>query len=390
MEQEQKSVEYKVRPAREQELDAEGIAGAYNAVYEDYPFVAFTDPEMVEEEVIPGEGSDNFVVEVAGGQEVEGEEIPEDTVVGTGSVKYHRDGHEAEFGGIVLDPEFQEMDGAPFYQDLVDQRVETARQSDADRYVTHPVSSVHAKTQHGHEKKGAVPEGVSLNKYPEVFAGEGRETVVPMVYPDGNFEYTGENSREVYVTDENIGLVDHVHSSLNEERDERVAREFEVGSGGSTDTGYRVEQKTYDDETGEMASFRILHGGEHSLDDVMSALDPEKQVEESEEDEAYSIEQALEDDSIRWVGVEFDANHQSAWDVADRLSDAGFNPERYSPEAINYGDEVSDAMGYQFHKDGTGEIQLIDSAEEALEATGTEYSDHGQGPVEGVRNVSVS
>ncbi|MFB6159199.1 MAG: hypothetical protein ABEJ95_06115 [Candidatus Nanohalobium sp.] len=373
MEQEQKSVDYKVRPAREQELDAEGIAGAYNAVYEDYPFVAFTDPEMVEEEVIPGEGSDNFVVEVAGGQEVDGEEVPEDTVVGTGSVKYHRDGHEAEFGGIVLDPEFQEMEGAPFYQDLVDQRVETARQSDADRYVTHPVSSVHAKTQHGHEKKGAVPEGVSLNKYPEVFAGEGRETVVPMVYPDGNFQHTEGNPRDVYVTDDTVGLVDNVLSGVNSERDENLDRNLHVGPEDVDDTGYRVEQKVYDDEVGKMASFQVLPDGDQSMDEAMTAID-----------------EAVEDEDVRWVGVEFDANHESAWDVSSKLSAEGFTPERYSPEAINYGDDVSDAMSYQFFKDGTNEIQLIDSAVESLEATGTEYSDHGQGPVEGVRNVSVS
>ena len=53
MEQEQKAVNYHLRSAESTELDAEGIAGAYNAIYEDYPFVAFTDPEMVQEEVIP-------------------------------------------------------------------------------------------------------------------------------------------------------------------------------------------------------------------------------------------------------------------------------------------------------------------------------------------------
>ncbi|WEL23506.1 hypothetical protein [Candidatus Nanohalovita haloferacivicina] len=373
MEQEQKSVDYHLRPAEPTELDAQGIAGAYNSVYEDYPFVAFTDPEMVQEEVIPGGDSDNFVVEVDGGQVVDGREIPEDTVVGTGSVKYHRDGHEAEFGGIVLDPEFQEMDGAPFYQDLVDQRVETARESGADRYVTHPVSSVHAKTQHGHAKKGAVPEGVSINKYPEVFQGEGRETVVPMVYPDGNFQYTDGDSREVYVTDETAGLVDNVLSGVNSERDETLARDLEVGPEDVDVDGYSVTEKVYDDEVGRMASFQVVPGGSKSMDEAMNAID-----------------EAVDDDDVRWVGVEFDANDESAWEVSQALSERDFTPERYSPEAINYGDDVSDAMGYQFHKDGTGEIQLIDSAKEALEATGTEFDDRGQGPVPGVQNVSVS
>lgn len=373
MEQEQKAVNYHLRSAEATELDAEGIAGAYNAVYEDYPFVAFTDPEMVQEEVIPGDGSDNFVVEVEGGQEVDGREISEDTVVGTGSVKYHRDGHEAEFGGIVLDPDFQEMEDAPFYQDLVDERVRTARASDADRYVTHPVSSVHAKTQHGHSKKGAVPEGVSVNKYPEVFKGEGRETVVPMVYPDGNFRYTGEDSQEVYVTDETAALVDNVLSGVNSGRDENIARDLEVGPEETSDTGYHVKEKVYDDEVAKMAGFQVVPGGDHSIGEAMAA-----------------VEDAVDDEDVRWVGVEFDANDESAWKVSTELSDRGFTPERYSPEAINYGDDVSDAMGYQFHKDGTGEIQLIDPAVEALEATGTEFSDHGQGPVDGVRNVSVS
>lgn len=371
--QEQKAVEYEVRPAQPQELDAQGIAGAYNSVYEDYPFVAFTDPDMVQDEVIPGGDSENFVVEVAGGQEADGMEIPETTVVGTGSVKYHRGGHEAEFGGIVLDPDFQEMDNTPFYQDLVDQRVATARQSDADRYVTHPVSSVHAKTQHGHAKKGAVPEGVSLSKYPEVFAGEGRETVVPMVYPDGNFQYTGEDSREVYVTDETVGLVDSVLSGVNSERDESLARDMDVGPEETSETGYTVKQKVYDDEVGRMASFQVLPDGDRSMSEAMEVID-----------------EAVNDSDVRWVGVEFDANDATAWDVGEQLSERGFTPERYSPEAINYGDDVSDAMGYQFFKDGTGEIQLIDPAVDVLEATGTDYDNHGTGPVEGVRNVSVS
>lgn len=373
MEQEQDAVEYTVRPAKADEMDAEGIAQAYNSVYEDYPFVSFTDPEMVREEVIPGEDSENFVVEVAGGQMIDGEEVPEDSVVGTGSVKLHRDGHEAEFGGIVLDPEFQEMSGAPFYQDLVDQRVEVARNSEADRYVTHPVSSTHAKTQHGHAKKGAVPEGVSVNKYPEVFNGEGRETVVPMVYPDSNYEFTAGDSRDVFVTDDTVGLVDQVLSGVNEERDgEALSRDLHVGPE-EVESGYSVSEKVYDDEVGKMASYQLTPDGDKSLDEAMESVDA-----------------ALEDEDVRWIGVEFDANDESAWEASQQLSDRGFTPERYSPEAMNYDEEISDALGFQYFKDGTGEIQLIDSAVEALDATGTDYEDHGQGPVEGVRNVSVS
>lgn len=373
MDQKQDTVEYTVRPARPDEMDAEGIAQAYNSVYEDYPFVSFTDPAMVQEEVIPGGDSENFVVEVAGGQMIDGEEVPEDTVVGTGSVKFHRGGHEAEFGGIVLDPDFQEMDGAPFYQNLVDQRVQVARNSDADRYVTHPVSSTHAKTQHGHAKKGAVPEGVSVNKYPEVFNGEGRETVVPMVYPDGNYEFTAGDSRDVFVTDDTVGLVDQVLSGVNEERDgEALSRDLHVGPE-EVNAGYSVSEKVYDDEVGKMASYQLTPGGEQSIDEALDAVD-----------------QALEDEDVRWVGVEFDANDESAWEASQELSDRGFTPERYSPEAMNYGDEVSDALGFQYAKDGTGEIQLIDQAVETLDATGTEYQDRGNGPVDHVTNVSIS
>ena len=370
MEQEQQSVEYTVRPAKADEIDAEGIARAYNSVYEDYPFVAFTDPEMVREEVIPAGNSDNFVVEVDGGQEVDGREVHEDTVVGTGSVKYHRGGHEAEFGGIVLDPEFQES-GIPFYQDLVDQRVEIARDSDADRYVTHPVSSVHAKTQYGHAKKGAVPEGVSLNKYPEVFAGEGRETVVPMAYPDGNFQFT-DTAQDVYVTDETVGVVDNVLSGVNENREEELERNLHVGPE-DVEAGYRVEEKAYDSNVGRMASYQVLPDGDRSFEEAMEAVD-----------------EAVEDDDIRWVGVEFDANDESAWEASEKLSERGFTPERYSPEAMNYSENPRDVVGFQYFKDGTGEIQLIDSALETLNATGTEYEDRGQGPVDNVRNISVN
>ena len=372
MDQKQDAVSYRVRPARADEMDAEGIAQAYNAVYEDYPFVSFTDPEMVQDEVIPSENSENFVVEVEGGQVIDGEEVPEDAVVGTGSVKFHRGGHEAEFGGIVLDPDFQEMDGAPFYQDLVNQRVQVARNSDADRYVTHPVSSTHAKTQHGHAKKGAVPEGVSVNKYPEVFNGEGRETVVPMVYPDGNYEFTEGDSRDVFVTDDTVGLVDQVLSGVNENREEALDRYLQVGPE-EVDAGYSVSEKVYDDEVGKMASYQLTPGGDQSIDEALEAVD-----------------QALEDDDVRWVGVEFDANDESAWEASEELSSRGFTPERYSPEAMNYGDQVSDALGFQYAKDGTGEIQLINQAVETLKATGTDYDNHGQGPVDHVREVSVS
>lgn len=372
MEQQQDAVDYVVRPAEASELDAEGIAGAYNAVYEDYPFVSFTDPEMVRQQVIPGEDSQNFVVEVRGGQEVDGEEVQQDTVVGTGSVKFHRGGHEAEFGGIVLDPGFQELDGASFYQDLVNQRVQVARNSEADRYVTHPVSSTHAKTQHGHAKKGAVPEGVSVNKYPEVFAGEGRETVVPMVYPDGNYQFTSGDSKDVFVTDDTVGIVDQVLSGVNQRRDDELSRSLQVGPE-EVDTKYSVKEKVHDEEVGKMASYQLLPGGDQSIDEALNEVD-----------------EALENDDLRWIGVELDANDESAWEASQELSSRGFTPERFSPEAMNYGDEVSDAVGFQYFKDDTGEIQLIDQARKALEATGTGYEKRGQGPVDHVQNVSIS
>ena len=372
MEQQNESVEYVVRPAKPSELDAEGIAEAYNAVYEDYPFVSFTDPKIVKDEVIPSTDSENFVVEVNGGQQVQDREVPEDAVVGTGSVKFHRGGHEAEFGGIVLDPEFQELEGAPFYQDLVNQRVQVARNSDADRYVTHPVSSTHAKTQHGHAKKGAVPEGVSVNKYPEVFKGNGRETVVPMVYPDSNYKFTSGDSKDVFITDETVGIVDQVLSGVNERREDKLSRNIHVGPE-EVDAGYSLKEKVHDDEVGKMASYQLVPGGEQSIDEALETVD-----------------QALEDDDLRWIGVELDANDKSTWEASQELSDRGFTPERYSPEAMNYGEEVSDAIGFQYFKDSTGEIQLIDQARKALEATGTEYKDHGSGPVDHVRDVSIT
>lgn len=367
---------FRVREARADPADAQGIAESFQSTYEDYPFTAYTDPEQVESEVLPGDGSRNFVVEVTDEDEPE----EESSVVGTGSVKFHEDGTVAELGGAVIKEDFQRRlrrpDGTSAYQELFETRLERAYDEGADIVTTQTVSSTHAKTQYQASKNGFVPTGVSDKKYPEVFRGEGRETTVPMVDADSDFRHTAsadEEAPQVYVTEETAALVDHVYSMFNDHRDDELEREMVFADDADdAETGFEVKEKAYDDEVSNLAQYQVLPGGDKSYEE---ALD--------------TVAEALDDEGVDWVGVEVDANHPSAGELSASLREMGFDLERYSPEELEYRDGTRDALGFQSRPTDTYTVQVLEDVAETAEVMGIPYDEEGGPDVDHVKNVSM-
>ncbi len=358
MKQESEGLNFRIREAQATSEDAEGIASIFQSAYEDYPFSTYTEPESVMEDVIPGE-SEVIVAEAMPGQEVDGMEIDEQRVVGTGSVKPQEDGQVAELGSAAIHEDFQGLEGADIYQTILDERCSRA---ETPVVYTQPVSSTHAITQKEHRDRGFAVVGVSRNKYPEVFADEGRETVVPMVDISSDFRYMDERLEpgeepEVYVTEDTEMLVDHVRGEINEGRDDNLKRRSRLEGDRDVDPGdygYSLEEKMDDPEEGGLASYQVLPGGDMSFSEVSSEL-----------------EEKIEDDRYSWIGVEIDANHEYAWPLTDQLTEEGFMPEKYFPEKLSYDSEgPKDCIGLQYSEEDTGRIEMINDAVEVAKSAG--------------------
>jgi hypothetical protein len=384
MPQHSRQADFQVRPAEDSWKDAEGIARGFNTTYSDYPFPEYTDPEQVREQVLPAEGSHNFVVEVHDGQEVDGYSLEEPRVIGTGSVKLQEGGTVAELGGAVIEEMFRglrEPAGESAYQRLFDTRRQHAYDAGADVVLTQTVSSTHAKTQYQAAKDAFVPTGVSDKKYPEVFQGEKRETTVPMVDAHSNFWYTesADETPQVFVNEDTAALVDHVYSSFNAMRDEGLDRDMvfvdegDYGPEDLAEQGFQVKEKAVDDEVARLAQYQILPGGDQSFEEVHE-----------------TVVSAVGNEDYDWVGVDLDANHAYAGEMASYLQEAGFDMERYVPEELDYHDDgPRDALGFQYRPDETNQIQLLEDVMETADVMGLEYKEKGGPDLDHVMDVAM-
>lgn len=386
-------------------VDAKSIATSFKTNYGgDYPFQAYNNPERARKEVIPGEDT-VLIAELEAGQKVpvnsgrwqdmaesmnseflanHFDEVDESTVevlqpvgVGTGAVKHTENEGVMELGGATVWPAFwgtKTEYGEGLYESSLSARRDLATEEmDADIDFTQTVTSRHAKTGHMFEKLDYVTEGISDKKYPQVWSGEGRETVVRQTDAARNnyrFTESSDNSRDLYYPDELSSLVDHVLSGINEvranhgkgklDRNQRGSPEYEGLS--EVEDYFKVEVEE-DTEVGYLSSVKV----KPSAEGLEESYTPEEVVEKIEESRAK--------EGVEWIDVTFDANHESSAAIADHLvGDLGYEPEKFSPEAFRYeSDEelqVSDALGVQYRPDRTNDIQLIDEAKNLAEKMG--------------------